>query len=89
MTTTVLGYKISMPIMIAPTAMQKMAHPEGMCSCFFKLVLFSNELMQILYLELAWMCTSIYLQLLLCMYLYIIKQTHAHVRSHSLVQINI
>lgn len=28
-TTTVLGFKISMPIMIAPTAMQKMAHPEG------------------------------------------------------------
>lgn len=25
----VLGFKISMPIMIAPTAMQKMAHPEG------------------------------------------------------------
>lgn len=29
MTTTVLGYKLSMPIMIAPTAFQKMAHPEG------------------------------------------------------------
>ncbi|KAK9162333.1 hypothetical protein Syun_003235 [Stephania yunnanensis] len=29
LTTTVLGYKISMPIMIAPTAMQKMAHPKG------------------------------------------------------------
>ncbi|KAJ4975649.1 hypothetical protein NE237_000755 [Protea cynaroides] len=29
MTTSVLGFKISMPIMIAPTAMQKMAHPEG------------------------------------------------------------
>ncbi|CAN6553896.1 unnamed protein product [Malus baccata var. baccata] len=29
-TTTVLGFKISMPIMIAPTAFQKMAHPEGM-----------------------------------------------------------
>ncbi|RWW19339.1 hypothetical protein GW17_00016621 [Ensete ventricosum] len=29
MTTTVLGFKISMPIMIAPTAMQKMAHPEA------------------------------------------------------------
>uniref|UniRef100_A0A1D1ZI22 (S)-2-hydroxy-acid oxidase n=1 Tax=Anthurium amnicola TaxID=1678845 RepID=A0A1D1ZI22_9ARAE len=29
MTTTVLGYNISMPIMIAPTAMQKMAHPDG------------------------------------------------------------
>ncbi|KAL6529772.1 Lactoylglutathione lyase [Orobanche gracilis] len=30
--TTVLGFKISMPIMIAPTAMQKMAHPEGECA---------------------------------------------------------
>ncbi|CAJ1935714.1 unnamed protein product [Sphenostylis stenocarpa] len=29
LTTTILGFKISMPIMIAPTAMQKMAHPEG------------------------------------------------------------
>lgn len=28
-TTTVLGFNISMPIMIAPTAMQKMAHAEG------------------------------------------------------------
>ncbi|XP_021904615.1 peroxisomal (S)-2-hydroxy-acid oxidase GLO1 [Carica papaya] len=27
--TVVLGFKISMPIMIAPTAMQKMAHPDG------------------------------------------------------------
>lgn len=29
LTTTVLGFKISMPIMVAPTAMQKLAHPEG------------------------------------------------------------
>ncbi|XP_078428826.1 glycolate oxidase 1 [Wolffia australiana] len=29
MSATILGYKISMPIMLAPTAMQKMAHPEG------------------------------------------------------------
>lgn len=29
-TTTIYGCKISMPIMVAPTAMQKMAHPEGM-----------------------------------------------------------
>ncbi|KAG5515834.1 hypothetical protein RHGRI_036772 [Rhododendron griersonianum] len=28
-TTTFLGFNISMPVMIAPTAMQKMAHPEG------------------------------------------------------------
>ncbi|EPS70695.1 glycolate oxidase, partial [Genlisea aurea] len=27
--TTVLGFKISMPIMVAPSAMQKMAHPDG------------------------------------------------------------
>lgn len=30
--TTVMGFKISMPIMVAPTAMQKMAHPEGECA---------------------------------------------------------
>lgn len=30
MSTTVLGFNISMPIMVAPTAMQKMAHPDGM-----------------------------------------------------------
>jgi hypothetical protein len=30
LSTTVLGFKISMPIMVAPTAMQRMAHPEGM-----------------------------------------------------------
>lgn len=29
LTTSVLGFKISMPIMVAPTAMQRMAHPEG------------------------------------------------------------
>ncbi|CAM0876673.1 unnamed protein product [Alopecurus aequalis] len=29
MTTSILGMKISMPIMLAPTAFQKMAHPEG------------------------------------------------------------
>lgn len=33
-TTTILGYNISMPIMVAPTAMQKMAHPEGRDSLF-------------------------------------------------------
>ncbi|MED6219412.1 hypothetical protein PIB30_035628 [Stylosanthes scabra] len=32
MTTSVLGFKISMPIMIAPTGMQKMAHPQGECA---------------------------------------------------------
>lgn len=39
MTTTVLGFNISMPIMIAPTAFQKMAHPEGRCLCFWKVLL--------------------------------------------------
>ncbi|KMZ61496.1 L-lactate dehydrogenase (cytochrome) [Zostera marina] len=29
MTTNIMGFKISMPIMVAPTAMQKMAHPDG------------------------------------------------------------
>ncbi|CAK8578339.1 unnamed protein product [Lathyrus sativus] len=29
LTTSILGFKISMPIMISPTAAQKMAHPEG------------------------------------------------------------
>ncbi|KAJ9691881.1 hypothetical protein PVL29_011138 [Vitis rotundifolia] len=29
MSTTILGYKISSPIMIAPTSLQKLAHPEG------------------------------------------------------------
>jgi (S)-2-hydroxy-acid oxidase len=27
--TTVLGFRISMPIMVAPTAMHKLADPEG------------------------------------------------------------
>lgn len=29
LSTNVLGFNISMPIMVAPTAMQRMAHPEG------------------------------------------------------------
>ncbi|KAF2880613.1 hypothetical protein ILUMI_25553 [Ignelater luminosus] len=32
MSTVVLGAKVSMPIGIAPTAMQRMAHPEGECA---------------------------------------------------------
>ena len=32
MTTTVLGNQISMPIGIAPTAMQRMAHQDGECA---------------------------------------------------------
>lgn len=27
--TNVLGFGVSMPIMVAPSGMQKMAHPEG------------------------------------------------------------
>lgn len=30
--TTVLGAKVSMPVGISPTAMQRMAHPEGECA---------------------------------------------------------
>jgi (S)-2-hydroxy-acid oxidase len=30
LSTTVLGYNISAPIMIAPTALHKLAHPEGL-----------------------------------------------------------
>ncbi|XP_051159078.1 2-Hydroxyacid oxidase 1-like [Leptopilina boulardi] len=31
-TTTILGEKVSMPLGISPTAMQKMAHPDGECA---------------------------------------------------------
>ncbi|XP_051159080.1 2-Hydroxyacid oxidase 1-like [Leptopilina boulardi] len=31
-TTTILGEKVSMPLGIAPTAMQRMAHPDGECA---------------------------------------------------------
>ena len=37
LSTSVLGFNISMPIMIAPTAMQKMAHPEGIFYGLFEL----------------------------------------------------
>jgi hypothetical protein len=30
LSTNILGYAISAPIMIAPTAMHKLAHPEGL-----------------------------------------------------------
>ena len=30
--TTVLGAPVSMPVLVAPTAMQKLAHPEGECA---------------------------------------------------------
>ncbi|WRX28468.1 FMN-dependent dehydrogenase - like 6 [Theobroma cacao] len=43
MTTTVLGFKLSMPIMIAPTAMQKMAHPEEARFCSFAHVCLSRQ----------------------------------------------
>lgn len=32
MSTVILGSKISMPVGIAPTAMQRMAHPDGECA---------------------------------------------------------
>ena len=32
MKTIVLGNEVSMPIGIAPTAMQRMAHPDGECA---------------------------------------------------------
>jgi (S)-2-hydroxy-acid oxidase len=32
MSVSVLGYNISMPIMVAPTALHKLAHPEGSIS---------------------------------------------------------
>ena len=32
MKTTILGNEVSMPIGIAPTAMQRMAHPDGECA---------------------------------------------------------
>ena len=32
LSTTVLGEKISMPLGIAPTALQRMAHPDGECA---------------------------------------------------------
>lgn len=31
LSTTILGYNIASPIMIAPTAMHQLAHPEGLC----------------------------------------------------------
>ena len=30
--TTILGEKVSMPLGIAPTALQRMAHPDGECA---------------------------------------------------------
>jgi len=33
--TTVLGFRISMPIMVSPTAHHKLAHPEGGLNYFF------------------------------------------------------
>ena len=32
LSTTILGQRINIPIGIAPTAMQRMAHPEGECA---------------------------------------------------------
>ncbi|KAM0855880.1 hypothetical protein ACQ4PT_049498 [Festuca glaucescens] len=50
MATNVLGFDVSMPIMIAPSAMQKMAHPEGLFSRFYNhhffAIFHSNVLME-------------------------------------------
>ena len=32
MSTSVLGYKLNVPFGVAPTAMQRMAHPDGECA---------------------------------------------------------
>jgi 4-hydroxymandelate oxidase len=32
LSTTVLGHRVSMPVLVAPTAMQKLAHPAGECA---------------------------------------------------------
>jgi 4-hydroxymandelate oxidase len=32
LSTTVLGNRVSMPVLVAPTAMQKLAHPDGECA---------------------------------------------------------
>lgn len=40
--TTILGYKTSSPIMIAPTGMQGLAHPEGI---YFFWNMFANCLL--------------------------------------------
>lgn len=39
MATTVLGHELSMPIAISPTAMQRMAHPEGECASVAGMIL--------------------------------------------------
>lgn len=56
--TTVLGHKVSMPLGVAPTAMQRMAHPDGECAnargecvcvCVRELVLFRKIFLKQIY----------------------------------------
>lgn len=44
--TVVLGEKVSMPIGISPTAMQRMAHPDGECANARGKVAFSIKIKQ-------------------------------------------
>lgn len=72
LSTTVLGFKISMPIMVAPTAMQRMAHPEGMSS--ISVVLCRHLLALYTLVHLLWfissffsiLCSSSYFSSLFC-----------------------
>ncbi|KAJ0677416.1 putative (S)-2-hydroxy-acid oxidase [Helianthus annuus] len=47
MSTTILGYKTSAPIMFAPTAMHKLAHPQGsyIISCLRKCCMSYNSVL--------------------------------------------
>lgn len=52
LTTVVLGERVAMPIGISPTAMQRMAHPEGECANVrgkFHIILFNFDLMFIIH----------------------------------------
>ena len=46
MSLSVLGYNISMPIMLAPTALHKLAHPEGSISLYYSSVNLSSGVIQ-------------------------------------------
>jgi|APAra0007618328_1042625.scaffolds.fasta_scaffold10815_5 (S)-2-hydroxy-acid oxidase len=54
MSTSMLGYPISAPIMIAPTAMHKLAHPKGLFSFMF--ITSSVNCIQLLDLEIDLIC---------------------------------
>lgn len=47
MSTTLLGYKMQSPIIVAPTGMHKYAHPEGLFShCFMVLSMVPRHKLQ-------------------------------------------